>query len=148
MKKTIAILIAVMLVCAGFGFWFRDHGIAKNGKDIAMIQEINPKKDSVLTVEHTAQDGQYELDESKTETLKNLLLAGKYRTISESVYQGTFQGDHLLLFVTTENDHVLTIEICGYVKMSVSDETGKKTEYYLIEDAGKLKDSINDLIQK
>jgi hypothetical protein len=32
--------------------------------------------------------------------------------------------------------------------MSVSDETGKKTEYYLIEDAGKLKDSINDLIQK
>ena len=87
MKKTIAILIAVLLVCAGFGFWFRDHGIAKNGKDIAMIQEINPKKDSVLTVEHTAQDGQYELDESKTEILKNLLLAGKYRTISESVYQ-------------------------------------------------------------
>ena len=145
MKKTITIIIAVLFVCFGLIFWFWDHGISKNGIDITMFQEIDTDKKTVITLEHSSRDGQYELDKSETKTLKDGLLEGKYRAISESVYHGTYQGDHILLFMRTENDHVLTIEICGYEKLSVIDETEQKTEYYLIEEKEQLKEKIDHL---
>ena len=147
-SKTTVIGIIVIGILLLSGFWMYDHGKPKEGKDITALTSLNTEEPISVEVINTKHDGTYELAENEKEKIKTLLVSRKYGAVSEKRFAGTYHGDGFFVFAGTEDNHRVTICIYGYEKMSVTDETENKTEYYLIKDDTGLEEGMQKLILK
>jgi hypothetical protein len=147
-RKTAIIGIIVIGILLLSGFWMYDHGKSKEGKDITVLTSLNTAEPISVEVINTKHDGIYELTDAERVKIKKLLISRKYGAVSEKRFTGSYHGDGFFIFAGTDDNHRITICIYGYEKMSVTDETENKTEYYLIRDDTGLENGIQKLILK
>ena len=143
-KKTLLIIAALVILVCG-GFWIYDHGRSTEVKD---LKKIDPSAGmNVYVLNGSDQGSTYDLAEPETETLRKALQNCKYAAVTESVFQGTYNGDGYTLSAKTTDGHVLTMDVYGYEKMSVTDRTTDKTSYYLIKDNSGLEDCFKTVLK-
>lgn len=125
-------LIVILSALLAAGIFVYDCGFPVSGKGIRLLSEINTDYGIEIDSLNDVQNEKTVLNGESAGLFIEQLQNNDYYRITGSSYHGTFLGPHYLVFAKTKEGHAVTIELCGLEKMSVTDETEKKTEYYRI----------------
>lgn len=131
MKKLLAIIVLILLIAASTILY--DRGLPVSGNDINMLKEINTDEGIRISYLSDTEGKEIELSGEEAEEFISALESKEYYQIMHSRYKGTFSGEHQLIFAKNAEGHAITIELCGDEKMSLTDETTGKSEYYRIK---------------
>lgn len=125
-------LIIILTILFSVGIFVCDYGFPVSGKGIRMLKDINSDYGIEISKLDDEKNEKILINGESASLYIEQLQNNDYYRITSSSYHGSFSGSHYLVFAKTKDGHAITIELCGSEKLSITDETEKKIEYYRI----------------